>query len=80
MVTTNWQDEESQGAGWDRSHERSESRVSRAPQPVCVDDGTVTVKTDIVVQVDDNRSTSSSGAWLLPEGGESVSPQGLGTL
>jgi hypothetical protein len=34
------------------------------------DDGGVTVKTDIVVQVDDGRSTSSGDARLLPGGGE----------
>lgn len=35
-----------------------------------MDDGCVTVKTDIVVQVDDGRSISSGGARLLPEGSE----------
>lgn len=35
-----------------------------------MDDGGVTVKTDIVVQVDDGRSTSSWDARLLPGGGE----------
>ncbi|CAL5869961.1 uncharacterized protein PFLUO_LOCUS4194 [Penicillium psychrofluorescens] len=52
-------------------HERCESRVSKehnAPQPA--NDGQVTVKTDIIVQVDDNHSTSSGDARLLPHGGE----------
>lgn len=73
-TVTNWQDEENQGSGWNMSHERSESRISRALQPDHLDDGCVTVKTDIVVQVDDNRSTSSGGARLLPEGGEAAYP------
>lgn len=71
-TVTNWQDEESQPTGWEMPKERSESRISRAEQPTHVDDGFVTVKTDIVVQVDDGRSTSSGGARLLPEGGEAL--------
>lgn len=78
-TVTNWQDEEGQGQGtWNMGHERSESRISRAQQPDHLDDGCVTVKTDIVVQVDDNRSVSSVGARLLPEGGEPAYPSGPG--
>jgi hypothetical protein len=44
--------------------------------PENLDDGCVTVKTDIVVQVDDGRSTSSGGARLLPDGGEGQSDRG----
>lgn len=68
-TTGNWQDEENNPSNWGH-HERSESRISRAQQPEHVDDGYVTVKTDIVVQVDDGRSVSSGGARLLPEGSE----------
>ena len=71
-LVTNWQDEERQPTGWEMPKERSESRISKAEQPGHVDDGCVTVKTDIVVQVDDGRSTSSGGARLLPDGGDSV--------
>lgn len=64
-------DEEDQ---WDgHKHERSSSRISRAEIPEHIDDGRVTVKTDIVVQVDDGRSISSGGTRLLPDGGESHS-------
>ncbi|KAJ6150736.1 hypothetical protein N7470_007330 [Penicillium chermesinum] len=70
LTVTNWQDEESQQTGWEMPQERSESRISRAEQPNHVDDGCVTVKTDITVQVDDGRSISSGGARLLPEGAE----------
>ncbi|KAJ5963187.1 hypothetical protein N7481_002888 [Penicillium waksmanii] len=66
----NWQDEENDPSHW--GTERSESRISRAQQPDHLDDGFVTVKTDIVVQVDDGRSVSSGGARLLPEGSESL--------
>jgi hypothetical protein len=64
---TGWNDEESSPSDWP-NHERSESRISRAQQPDHIDDGCVTVKTDIVVQVGDSRprSTSSGGARLLP--------------
>ncbi|CAI7635442.1 unnamed protein product [Penicillium pancosmium] len=67
----NWQDEENDPSHWGTT-ERSESRISRAQQPDHLDDGFVTVKTDIVVQVDDGRSVSSGGARLLPEGSESL--------
>ncbi|KAJ5112054.1 hypothetical protein N7532_000099 [Penicillium argentinense] len=81
-TTTNWVDEEGQththgihphlhGDG-DGLGERSESRISHASPgdtQTQVDNGCVTVKTDIVVQVDDGRSVSSGGARLLPEGG-----------
>lgn len=67
---TNPHDEENVPVPWD-ANQRSESRVSKAPQPGHIDDGCVTVKTDIVVLVDDGQSTSSGGAQLLPEGGES---------
>lgn len=77
-TVTNWQEEESQEAGWNMGHERSESRISRAQQPDHLDNGCVTVKTDIVVQVDDNRSTSSGGARLLPEGADPAYPSGSG--
>lgn len=75
-TVTNWQDEENQAASWNTPHERSESRISRAQQPEHLDDGRVTVKTDIVVEVDDNRSVSSGGARLLPEGSEPL-PRGV---
>ncbi|KAJ5226598.1 uncharacterized protein N7469_006604 [Penicillium citrinum] len=68
-TTTNWQDEENHPGHW-VPNERSESRISRAQQPDHMDDGCVTVKTDIVVQVDDGRSISSGGARLLPDGSE----------
>lgn len=67
---TNPHDEENVPVPWD-ANQRSESRVSKAPQPEHIDDECVTVKTDIVVLVDDGQSTSSGGAQLLPEGGES---------
>jgi hypothetical protein len=67
----NWQDEENDQSYWGTT-ERSESRISRAQQPEHLDDGFVTVKTDIVVQVDDGRSVSSGGARLLPEGSEQL--------
>lgn len=66
-------DEENPATRWDgHEHERSESRVSKAEMPEHLDDGCVTVKTDITVQVDDGRSTSSGGARLLPDGGEAL--------
>ncbi|KAJ5909200.1 hypothetical protein N7495_001882 [Penicillium taxi] len=71
-TTTDWKDEETQ-AHWDGTNERSASRISRAMQPDHIDDGCVTVKTDIVVEVDvdDRHSRASSGAIrLLPDGGE----------
>lgn len=76
-TATNWHDEENAPADWPMTTERSESRISRAQQPEHIDDGCVTVKTDIVVQVDHARqdrplSISSGGARLLPEGGEAV--------
>ncbi|KAJ5809092.1 uncharacterized protein N7503_001310 [Penicillium pulvis] len=66
-TVTGWQDEENSPSDWP-NHERSESRISRAQQPDHIDDGCVTVKTDIVVQVGSSRprSTSSGGARLLP--------------
>jgi len=64
---SNW-DEENPMPNW-VNNERSESRVSKAQHPENPGDG-VTVKTDIIVQVDDGRSTSSGGARLLPDGGE----------
>ncbi|KAJ5366875.1 hypothetical protein N7541_000816 [Penicillium brevicompactum] len=64
-------DEENPATRWDgHQHERSHSRVSKAEMPEHLDDGCVTVKTDISVQVDDGRSVSSGGARLLPDGGE----------
>lgn len=64
-------DEEDQ---WDgHNHKRSSSRISKAEIPEHLDGGRVTVKTDIVVQVDDGRSISSGGTRLLPDGGESHS-------
>lgn len=70
-------DEENPACQWERhEYERSESRVSKAQMPENLDDGCVTVKTDIVVQVDDGRSTSSGGARLLPDGGEGQSDRG----
>lgn len=70
---TNW-DEENPMPNWS-SNERSESRISKAQHPENPGDG-VTVKTDIIVQVDDGQSTSSGGARLLPEGCET--PHGHG--
>ncbi|OGE48997.1 hypothetical protein PENARI_c024G08287 [Penicillium arizonense] len=73
----NANDEENPACQWDgHEHERSESRVSKAKMPEHLNDGCVTVKTDIVVQVDDGRSTSSGGARLLPDGGERQSERG----
>jgi hypothetical protein len=69
-------DEENPATQWNgHEHERSHSRVSKAEMPEHLDDGCVTVKTDIVVQIDDGRprSTSSGGTRLLPDGGESNS-------
>lgn len=66
-TVTNW-DEENPIPDWS-VNERSESRISRAQHPENPGDG-VTVKTDIIVQVDDGQSTSSGGARLLPQGGE----------
>jgi hypothetical protein len=66
-------DEENPAIRWDgHGHERSESRVSKAEMPEHLDDRCVTVKTDITVQVDDGRSTSSGGARLLPDGSEGL--------
>ncbi|KAJ5420010.1 hypothetical protein N7465_002529 [Penicillium sp. CMV-2018d] len=62
-------DEEDQWNG--HKHERSSSQISKAEIPEHLDDGRVTVKTDIVVQIDDGRSISSGGTRLLPDGGES---------
>lgn len=64
-------DEEDQWNG--HKHKRSSSRISKAEIPEHLDDGRVTVKTDIVVHVDDRRSISSGGTRLLPDGGESHS-------
>jgi hypothetical protein len=73
----NTTDEENPACQWEgHEHERSESRVSKAKMPEHLNDGCVTVKTDIVVQVDDGRSTSSGGARLLPDGGERQSGRG----
>lgn len=81
-ATTQWQeDEEAQHGKWNIP-ERSLSRLSKGygygygqgqgqgHEMEGVEDGGVTVKTDIVVQVDDGRSTSSGDARLLPGGGE----------
>jgi hypothetical protein len=70
-ATSQWQDEESQHTRWS-IQERSMSRLSKGygHEIEGMDDGGVTVKTDIVVQVDDGRSTSSWDARLLPGGGE----------
>jgi hypothetical protein len=74
MTITCVHDEENPPTGWnEHGHERSISQVSKAEMPEHVDDGRVTVKTDIVVQVDDGRSISSGGTRLLPDGGESHS-------
>lgn len=62
-------DEEDQWNG--HKHERSSSQISKAEIPEYLDDGRVTVKTDIVVQI--GRSISSGGTRLLPDGGESHS-------
>lgn len=70
-TNTHMGDEENPATRWDgHQHERSHSRVSKAEMPEHLDDGCVTVKTDISVQVDDGRSVSSGGARLLPDGGE----------
>jgi hypothetical protein len=75
-ATTQWQDEEGQHASWEIRPERSLNRGSKGygygngSETEGMDDGAVTVKTDIVVQVDDGRSTSSGDARLLPGGGE----------
>ncbi|KAJ5549703.1 hypothetical protein N7535_002360 [Penicillium sp. DV-2018c] len=69
-------DEENPATRWSgHEHERSHSRVSKAEMPEHLDDGCVTVKTDIVVQINDGRpiSASSGGTRLLPDGGESSS-------
>lgn len=82
-ATTQWQDEEAQQTKWNIHPERSLSRMSKGYEHghdmEGADDGGVTVKTDIVVQVDDGRSTSSGDARLLPSGGEmSVVRDGYG--
>ncbi|KAJ5799100.1 uncharacterized protein N7518_001168 [Penicillium psychrosexuale] len=69
MTNTYIKDEEDHWNG--HGHERSVSQVSKAEMPDHHDDGCVTIKTDIVVQVDDGRSISSGGTRLLPNGGES---------
>ncbi|KAJ5112929.1 hypothetical protein N7456_001463 [Penicillium angulare] len=76
-TVTNCKDEENAPADWPMPTERSESRISRAQQPDHIDDGCVTVKTDIVVQVDRARqgrplSNSSGGTRLLHEEGEAI--------
>ncbi|KAJ5260781.1 hypothetical protein N7505_009131 [Penicillium chrysogenum] len=74
MTITCAHDEENPPTGWsEHGHERSISQVSKAEMPEHIDDGRVTVKTDIVVQIDDGRSISSGGTRLLPDGGESHS-------
>ncbi|KAJ5212724.1 uncharacterized protein N7498_004370 [Penicillium cinerascens] len=72
-TVTNW-DEENPLPNWS-SNERSESRISKAQHPENPGDG-VTVKTDIIVQVDDGLSTSSGGARLLPDGTETLHGHG----
>lgn len=75
-ATAQWQDEENLHASWEIRPERSLNRGSKGygygqgSEMESIDDGGVTVKTDIVVQVDDGRSTSSGDARLLPGGGE----------
>lgn len=71
-ATTQWHDEEGQQTKWNIHPERSISRQSKGygHEMEGMEDGGVTVKTDIVVQVDDGRSTSSGDARLLPGGGE----------
>ncbi|CAG7930363.1 unnamed protein product [Penicillium olsonii] len=77
VTNTRAGDEENPATHWDgRVHEHSESRVSKAETPEHLDDGCVTVKTDISIQVDDGRSTSSGGARLLPNGGENLGRSG----
>ncbi|KAF3386656.1 hypothetical protein F1880_001442 [Penicillium rolfsii] len=79
-TTTQWQPEENQHASWEIRSERSSNRGSKSysfgygqgNEVEGMDDGAVTVKTDIVVQVDDGRSTSSGDARLLPGGGETL--------
>lgn len=72
MTNTYINDEENPATQWNgHEHERSHSRVSKAEMPEHLDDGCVTVKTDIVVEVDDGRSSFSGGARLLPHGGKS---------
>lgn len=75
LTGTKLPDEENPSFRWD-GNETSESRISKAQQPEHVDDGCVTVKTDIVVQVDDGHSTSSGGARLLPDAGEAQGSEG----
>ncbi|KAJ5359840.1 hypothetical protein N7517_009031 [Penicillium concentricum] len=73
MTNTGIHDEENPATRWDvYEHERSSNRVSKAEMAGQLDDGFVTVKTDIVVQVGNRRSTSSGGTKLLP-GGEAHS-------
>ncbi|CAG8885703.1 unnamed protein product [Penicillium egyptiacum] len=73
MTITCTHDEENPPGRHGHGHERSMSQVSKALMPEHIDGGHVTVKTDIVVQVDDGRSISSGGTRLLPDGGESHS-------
>lgn len=73
-------DEENPAIRWDGyEHERTRtssraSRASKVPTPVHLGDGGVTVQTDISIQIDDGRSTSSGGARLLPDGSEAPEP------
>lgn len=70
-TNTSIRDEEDQWNG--HKHQRLSSRISTADSPEYFDDGRVTVKTDIVVQVHDGRSNVSGGTRLSPEGGRSHS-------
>jgi hypothetical protein len=66
---THWEhDEEQTPYPWGLNERCRVSKGYNAPQPA--NDGQVTVKTDIIVHVDDNHSTSSGDARLLPHGGE----------
>ncbi|KAJ5494816.1 hypothetical protein N7463_010903 [Penicillium fimorum] len=72
MTNAGIHDEENPATRWD-GHECSSHQVSKAEMLEQPGDGFVTIKTDIVVQVDDRRSTSSGGTRLLSSGGETHS-------
>ncbi|KAJ5772776.1 hypothetical protein N7457_007672 [Penicillium paradoxum] len=73
MINTYINNDENPAFQWHgHAHERSHAHVSRVEMPEHLDNGRVTVKTDIVVQVDDGRSMASD-ARLLPDRGGSHS-------
>ncbi|KAJ5827824.1 hypothetical protein N7447_004587 [Penicillium robsamsonii] len=72
MTNAGIHDGENSATRWN-GHERSSHQVSEAEMLKQLEDGFVTIKTDIVIQVDDRRSTSSGGTRLLPGGGEAHS-------